>query len=150
LSAFVYNLSIKGKILLSVKEKCSFFIYFFYFLRITTNFIIVVLHWHNTIGKYRWYWIIGYTKNLNLISIIYPFAEYLLSSFDYLLESTKGFNEYLIATHANNTSSIPSTFSIHINKNWYTIWNVLSYTGSSIPTIIYICQCVSSLWYRYR
>jgi hypothetical protein len=25
-------------------------------------------------------------QNLNLISIIYPFAEYLLSSFDYLLE----------------------------------------------------------------
>jgi hypothetical protein len=39
-------------------------------------------------------------QNLNLISIIYPFAEYLLSSFDYLLESAKGFNEYLITTHA--------------------------------------------------
>jgi hypothetical protein len=38
-------------------------------------------------------------QNLNLISIIYPFAEYLLSSFDYLLESTKCFNEYLTAMY---------------------------------------------------
>jgi hypothetical protein len=139
---------------MSLKEKCSFIFLFFYLLRITTNFIIVVLHWHNTIGKYRWYWIIGYTKFESYKHYL-PFC-WILTFFFWLSSWKHKRLQWILdcntckvlLIHANNTSSIPSTFSIHINKNWYTIWNVLSYTRSSIRTIIYIWQCVSSLWYR--
>jgi hypothetical protein len=81
-------------------------------------------------------------QNLNLISIIYPF-EYLLSSFDYLLESPKCFNEYLTAMYTimpySKQMQLTASFLVkYFSFNYYHFKSLFMFTSLLYLTRTYI------------